>query len=408
MDFHGFLAPPKKPPPRTPSPSNLSSGHPILSQRPLSDIREITEPSLLDSVRRKEFNGPSNSAKPSAYPESSRETEVGVPNNRLDGHNETRPSPNRFISDASGSRHIRAAPTPQRPPSRKSRWSPERSADGDTTKSSLYNINPMIVPPRSSSRPRHRPSHSLSREPAVPISANKSRRSTSNRRQSASPLKDALPSSPNEPSIKQRVPSKTFVKIDSPTMNDILISPVYHHPRVQLELQLAAPLFVGGSTVEGVVRIVVDEATRVRHHKTLTLERLSIDLLGVEEVFSNKRHVFLSLANELVDNSHPPPDEMVELQAPQPAQGHSWLLIPSVTRLPFLLTLPLEVGPPSFKSKNARIKYLLSATLTLKDTGRQLCVRSTQETSVLSVYDREKFFLTLTMQVTNVPQLREL
>ena len=153
---------------------------------------------------------------------------------------------------------------------------------------------------------------------------------------------------------------------------------------------MAASLFVGGSTVEGIVRIVVDEAARLRNRKTLAIERLSVDLIGVEEVFE-KRNIFLSLGNELVDNLHPPPGDMVESQTPHPPQSQPWLLMPSVTRLAFLLTLPLEVGPPPFISKNARIRYMLSATLFFKDAGRQLCVRSTQETSILSVYDRESY-----------------
>ena len=213
-----------------------------------------------------------------------------------------------------------------------------------------------------------------------------------NQRGSNSPLKEVAEATFAGTHTKQRVPSTTIIKVDSPTLNDILAFPTYHHPRVQIDVQMAAALFVGGSTVEGVVRIVIDEASRTRNRKTLTLERLSIDLLGVEEVFGTKKHIFLSLANELVDHQHPPPSVMIESQQIPAIQPISWLLVPSVSKLPFLLTLPLEVGPPSFKSKNAQIKYLLSATLTLKDAGRQLCVRSTHETSILSVYDRKSIF----------------
>jgi hypothetical protein len=37
----------------------------------------------------------------------------------------------------------------------------------------------------------------------------------------------------------------------------------------------------------------------------------------------------------------------------------------------------------------ARIRYVLSATALLRDQGKQYLVRSSQEVSVLSVYDRE-------------------
>lgn len=390
MESHGFLAPGNRPQSRAVSPS---SGQPVLGNRPLSDIREITEPSLLDSTRRKGIPNPQPSATPPpGHAEISRTNESKTsrlhPDARPDRRSETRGN---TPVDRPESRQAQPAATPQqqRPPSRRSRWSPERSHEDDTTKTSLYSINLRKAPRRSSSKPPHRPSHSLPRMPAVSIFRKGSRRAISNRRKSTSPVKNAVERHSSDNTTKQRVPSTTLIKVDSPTINDILVSPTYHHPRIQVEIQMAAALFVGGSTVEGVARIIVDEASRVRHRKTLTIERLSIDLLGVEEVFGNKRHIFLSLGNELVDHEHPPPSDMVESQQPNATHNQSWLLLPSVSKMPFLLTLPLEVGPPPFKSKNARIRYFLSATLTIKDAGRQLCVRSTQETSILSVYDRE-------------------
>lgn len=213
-------------------------------------------------------------------------------------------------------------------------------------------------------------------------------KSVSNRSHSRSPVKDTIDRLIHSHYTGRRPPSKTIVKVASTSSGDILDHPTHLHPRLKADLQIAAPLFVGGSTVEGVVRIVVDEAERVRHRKTLTLERVSLDLLGVEELSGSKRYVFLALGNELVDVSHPPPSDMVESLKDTISQGRSWILIPSVTKLPFLLTLPLEVGPPPFQSKHARIRYVLSATLRIKDAGRELCVRSSQDTSVLSVYDR--------------------
>ena len=387
MESHGFLAPTSRSQPRALSPS---SGQPILGNRPLSDIREITEPSLLGSTRRRRSSNPQVSANTPANAESAKVNELRP--SKL--QTETRPESRMDFRGNTPTEHAESRPaliaaTPQRPPSRRSRWSPDRSHEDDTTKSSLYSINVKRVPPRSSSKPRHRPSHSLPRVPAVSLFRSGSKNVVANRRKSTSPVKETAERQSTENDTKQRVPSTTLIKVDSPTINDILISPAYHHPRIRVEIQMAAALFVGGSTVEGVARITIDEAARTRNRKTLTIDRLSIDLLGVEEVFGNKRHIFLSLGNELVDIEHPPPNDMVETQNPHPQHNDSWLLIPSVSKMPFLLTLPLEVGPPSFKSKNARIRYLLSATLMIKDAGRQLCVRATQETSILSVYDRK-------------------
>lgn len=195
---------------------------------------------------------------------------------------------------------------------------------------------------------------------------------------------------PGEFDRSRRMPSQTIVKTENVTSKDILDHPAHFHPRLRIDLQVAAPLFVGGSSVEGVIRVVVDEAERVRHRKTLILERISVDLLGIEEVSGAKRNIFLSLGNELVDWLHPPPADMVVSQQPFGPQERSWVLSPSVSTLPFLITLPLEVGPPPFQSRYARIRYVLCVTATIKDSGRQLCVRSSQETSVLSVYDRKQ------------------
>lgn len=200
-----------------------------------------------------------------------------------------------------------------------------------------------------------------------------------------------------DPQKTPRMPSKTIVKIEGPSSEHILDQPTLQHPRLKIDLLVAAPLFVGGSSVEGVVRIVVDEAERVRHRKTLTLERVSVDLLGLEEALQPclRRKTFLALGNELVDDFHPPPDDMVDLQQPLPPQKRSWILVPSISTLPFLIKLPLNVGPPPFVSKIAKIRYVLCATLVIKDAGRELSVRCSQETALLSVQDRTSTFRSL-------------
>jgi len=186
-----------------------------------------------------------------------------------------------------------------------------------------------------------------------------------------------------------RVPSKTIVKIENFNATDILDNPMHYHHRIKMELLIVAPLFVGGSTVEGTIRLVIDEAERTRNRKTLTMERLQIDLIGVEEVSGGRRHVFIDLGNELVDAAHAPPEDMIESQHTLLPQERSWMLIPCVRELPFMLRLPLEVGPPSFQSRHARIRYVLCATLHINDGGRPLSVRTSLPTEILSVYDRE-------------------
>lgn len=332
--------------------ANATANPPFSGARPLSDIRETTEPNLIEAIQRKAIGASAHTRRPSASG-----------------------SQRSYRRDRQSSNSGRE--------SRQEARSPHRQFDGQDDRTSVYSIPPNNIPLRTSSR-AHKRSLSIPRAPAINIAVPGSAyRCITNRGQSQSPVRDvASRLDPAEADRFRRIPSKTIVKVENANSKDILDHPTHPHPRLRVDLQVAAPLFVGGSSVEGVVRIIVDEAERVRHRKTLTLERISVDLLGIEEVSGAKRNTFLSLGNELVDATHPPPVAMVGTREP-------WVLMPSISTLPFLITLPLEVGPPPFQSRYARIRYVLCATVTIRDSGRQLCVRSTQETAVLSVYDRK-------------------
>lgn len=145
---------------------------------------------------------------------------------------------------------------------------------------------------------------------------------------------------------------------------------------------------MGGGSIEGTVQINIDDAERIRHRRTLDIARISIDLLGTEEVSGNRRAVFLNLATELIDEENPPPQNMVDTQQPIGPENLFWHLMPSMTNLAFNLSLPLNVGPPPFHSKNARIRYILCVSLLIRDQGKQYIVRTSEDVAVLSVYDR--------------------
>lgn len=98
--------------------------------------------------------------------------------------------------------------------------------------------------------------------------------------------------------------------------------------------------------------------------------------------------MFLNLATELIDEENPPPHNMVDSQEQMGSDDPFWLLMPSVTNLPFMMSLPLNVGPPPFQSKSARIRYVLCVSLLIRDQGKQYIVRASEDISVLSVYDR--------------------
>jgi hypothetical protein len=164
---------------------------------------------------------------------------------------------------------------------------------------------------------------------------------------------------------------------------------------------------VGGGSIEGTVQINIDDAERIRHRKTLAIARISIDLLGIEEMTANRRSMFLNLATELIDEDNPPPQNMVDSQEQIGREDPFWHLMPSITNLPFMMSLPLNVGPPPFRSKNAKIRYVLCISLLIRDQGRQYIVRASEDISVLSVYDRMKIPLFLLALLT-VAQLKKL
>lgn len=198
--------------------------------------------------------------------------------------------------------------------------------------------------------------------------------------------------------MHRHIPSRTFIR--EPLSKEILEFPSYRHPRIDLGLDLSAGIFVGGGSIEGTVQINIDDAERIRHRRTLDIARISIDLLGLEEMSGNRRCVFLNLASELIDEKNPPPQNMVDKQEPIGSDDLYWHLMPSVTNLAFNLSLPLNIGPPPFQSKNARIRYVLCVSLLIRDHGKQYIVRTSEDVTVLSVYDPEKALMSLPSPLT--------
>ncbi|KAK4985254.1 hypothetical protein LTR66_008233 [Elasticomyces elasticus] len=349
--------------------------------RPLSDIRELTEPSLVDVLSRK----------PSVDYEHKR-------------------SASRCSSlKHSGSIKRNASVKIAEPPSSTRR----ASIDGNRGRSSpalasrtqvdglVHEIPSGVVPRRSSSRKREEREPLPEPDPSLPPPPPRGKGHTiPNHGHARSPIKEAL----LRPQLvgvdpTRRAPSRTFVRQPQPV--DMLEFPTHRHSRISVDLQTSAPLFVGGGSIEGSVKVMVDDAERIRQRRSLALARISIDLVGVEEVSGTRRCIFLSLGTELVDAEHPPPPDMVESSSPllSPTDPF-WVLTPSVTVLPFMLSLPLDTGAPPFYSKHARIRYMLSVTLLVKNSGKQYLVRSSHEVSVLSTYDPVKALTSLPSPLT--------
>ncbi|KAF1999804.1 hypothetical protein P154DRAFT_436319 [Amniculicola lignicola CBS 123094] len=381
--------------------------------RPLSDIRELTEPSLAEIVPQKFFSehsiARSNSItrKPSV---------VSRHRPSIDSRHAENREPERKNSIESNG--LRSGPR-----GRCSR-TPSPPSPGDNSYSSIYSIPHGSVPPRSSSRARTRsasrtrqppppmpllpitqrvpaaPSLNTVNVPSIPAPPPRGIGHTIPRRgSSVSPLRQVADRfDPVSHDTHRRIPSRTFIR--EPVSNELIEFPTHRHPRVEVGLDLSAGIFVGGGSIEGTAQITVDDAERIRHRRTLDIARISIDLLGLEEMVGNRRSVFLNLATELIDGANPPPQNMVDTQEQNGSDDPFWHLMPSVTNLPFILSLPLNVGPPPFQSKNARIRYVLCVSLLIRDQGKQYIVRTSEDISVLSVYDPEKALMSLPSPLT--------
>ncbi|XPS81203.1 hypothetical protein M3J09_013143 [Ascochyta lentis] len=369
--------------------------------RPLSDIRELTEPSLADTIPRRllsDGNLPRSasraevSRKPSAASKCRPSTDARHAENREPGRKNS--------IESNGGRPMYRGQLSRTP-------SPPSPADNNSV-SSIYSIPPGSVPPRSSSRTHARsasqtrqaasaPSSTLPTLPQLPPKG--AGHTVSQHGQSLSPLRHvASQIDPRSHDKPRRIPSRTFIR--EPVSKDIIEFPSHRHPRIDLGLDLSAGIFVGGGSIEGTVQINIDDAERIRHRRTLDIARISIDLLGIEEMSGNRRYVFLDLATELIDEDHPPPLHMVYDQKPIGSNDLFWHLMPSVTNLAFNLSLPLNVGPPPFHSKNARIRYALCVSLLIRDQGKQYIVRTSEDVPVLSVYDPEKALMSLPSPLT--------
>jgi hypothetical protein len=343
------------------------------STRPLSDIRELTEPSLAELTSRNREGG---GRRPSFGRQGSicRNDSIGRKGS-ISRKNSLRES---IKHTRQGSNQVAELDVNHPLPSSE-----------QTDASSAYSLPLDNVPPRTSSRIGKRPQRTTSiareKQPSLPAAPPRGLGYTiPNRGRSRSPVKDV----PEDEDLMHRLPSRTFVRTSEPNV-DVLDFPKHQHPRVTVELHSAARLFVGGGSVEGHIRVVIDDLERIRYRRQLAISRISIDLIGVEEMSSSRRNIFLNLATELIDSDNPPPHNMVESLKQISPIDPFWLLAPSVSHLPFLISLPLDVGPPPFHSKAARIRYVLCSTALIRDQGRQYLVRSSQEVCVLPVYDRE-------------------
>ncbi|KAG8631625.1 hypothetical protein KVT40_000765 [Elsinoe batatas] len=350
--------------------------------RPLSDIREITEPSIAEVAALRATQD--KSAAVSGAPRQTSFKQSGS-SKRTNSVKIVEPQPS--SSKSKGKQKVELAP-------HFSSTSEEGLEGSDT-----YSLPIGSIPPRHSSQNLKGISlgNSITVDghafPEVPRRIPDRGRSNSPVRQ----IRDRL--DPVKSDTSRRIPSGTFIR--DPCPFDIVDQPISRHNRIAAQLQVVAPLFVGGGSVEGFARIAVNGVDWSRQRRALLISRISVDLLGIEElVGQHRRSVFLSLATELLNAEHPPPNDMVESTTPLSFRDCLWILKPSISHLPFRISLPLDVGPAPFRSKTAQIRYLLSMSIYASENGSPVIIRQSQEISVLSTYDPERALRSLPSPLT--------
>ena len=214
------------------------------------------------------------------------------------------------------------------------------------------------------------------------------------RGRSHSPVRRAVKGDSVTSDTVRTSPSRTFIRTAPPL--DILETGATQHPRVDMRLRLPSPLFVGGGTVEGQIQLLIDGGSgRKNKLKPISISTLSIDVLGLEEINDGRKWVFLSLAAEMFDANHPPPASLVSSQVSTERDRLLWSLKPSSAAIPFCINLPLNLGPPPYLSKQAKIRYLLCPTAVVRIGNKKSIIRQVWDIQMLTVHDPEKALASL-------------
>ena len=117
--------------------------------------------------------------------------------------------------------------------------------------------------------------------------------------------------------------------------------------------------------------------------QAISLSTLSVTLIGIERCRS-RQEMFRVLQTNLIDEEHPPPDQMLL----HVGLDGCWDVGPSDSVLPFCLDLPVAMGPPPYRSKKVGIIYYLSTSMEFTIAGKKHFVRQSREITVLTVHDR--------------------
>ncbi|KAF3937087.1 hypothetical protein ABW19_dt0207682 [Dactylella cylindrospora] len=101
-------------------------------------------------------------------------------------------------------------------------------------------------------------------------------------------------------------------------------------------------------------------------------------LICIELSWKNRR-MFMALAVEFIDDDHPPP---LSILRQTQRSGSFWSVKPGQGVFLFNIDLPLDVGPGTFSSAGARIRYVIYGTILFKIGDAKFLVRCCRDVAV--------------------------
>ncbi|KAF3308683.1 hypothetical protein TWF173_000806 [Orbilia oligospora] len=167
---------------------------------------------------------------------------------------------------------------------------------------------------------------------------------------------------------------RTFVRPSLPV--DLLVSPVINSRDpcyMKADIFITSPFHIAGGSVAGKLNISTFQ------NADLQLGRVAIDLVGIEEYGFGHQKMFIALAAEFIDDDHPPPSTILRQGE---NSGPFWSIRKGEGAFPFDVNLPLDVGPGTFDSGTARIRYVIYGTILFKIGDKKFLVRCCRDVAV--------------------------
>ncbi|KAF3157949.1 hypothetical protein TWF788_005124 [Orbilia oligospora] len=167
---------------------------------------------------------------------------------------------------------------------------------------------------------------------------------------------------------------RTFVRPSLPV--DLLVSPVINSRDpcyMKADIFITSPFHIAGGSVAGKLNISTFQ------NADLQLGRVAIDLVGIEEYGFGHQKMFIALAAEFIDDDHPPPSTILRQGE---NSGPFWSIRKGEGAFPFDFNLPLDVGPGTFDSGTARIRYVIYGTILFKIGDKKFLVRCCRDVAV--------------------------